>query len=68
MSTANGVNRAAAEKLEAEKKATEDVAAAIAASAWPIGGYNSFIPLSVYYCFSRTSDLCICFYFLSSTR
>jgi len=37
-------DRAAAEKLEAEKKAAEDAAAA-AASAWPTGGYNSFIPL-----------------------
>ena len=39
-------DRAAAEKAEAEKKAAEDAAAAAAAaSAWPIGGYNSFIPL-----------------------
>jgi hypothetical protein len=38
--------RAVAEKLEAEKKATEDAAAAAAAdSTWPIGGYNRFIPL-----------------------
>ena len=38
--------RAAAEKLEADKKAAEDAAAAAAAaSAWPIGGYNMFIPL-----------------------
>ena len=36
-------DRAAAEKLEAEKKATEDAAAA--ASAWSIGGYNLLIPL-----------------------
>ena len=35
---------AAAEKAEAEKKAAEDAAAAAAAN-WPIGGYNSFIPL-----------------------
>ena len=32
-------DRDAAEKLEAEKKAAEDAAAA-AASAWPTGGYN----------------------------
>ena len=40
-------DRAAAEKAEAEKKAAKDVAAAAAAaaSAWPIGGYNSLIPL-----------------------
>ena len=40
-------DRAAAEKAEAEKKAAEDAAAtaAAAASAWPIGGYNSLIPL-----------------------
>jgi len=37
-------DRAAAEKAEAEKKAAEDAAAA-AASAWPIGGYNSLILL-----------------------
>jgi hypothetical protein len=47
MSTANEANRATTEKLEAEKKATDDAAAAAAAaaSAWPIGGYNMFIPL-----------------------
>ena len=37
-------DRAAAEKAEADKKAAEDAAAAAAAN-WPIGGYNSFIPL-----------------------
>uniref|UniRef100_M8BL73 DUF1618 domain-containing protein n=1 Tax=Aegilops tauschii TaxID=37682 RepID=M8BL73_AEGTA len=39
--------RAAAEKAEADKKAAEDAAATTkaAASAWPTGGYNSFIPL-----------------------
>ena len=37
-------DRAAAEKAEAEKKAAEDAAAAAAAN-WPIGGYNSLIPL-----------------------
>ena len=37
-------DRAAAEKAEAEKKAAEDAATAAAAN-WPIGGYNSFIPL-----------------------
>lgn len=42
-------DRAAAEKAEADKKAAEDVAAATkaAASAWPTGGYNSFIPLLI---------------------
>ncbi|XP_048551924.1 uncharacterized protein LOC125531639 isoform X2 [Triticum urartu] len=43
--------RAAAEKFEADKKATEDTAAAAtaaAASAWPTGGYNSFIPLLLF--------------------
>ena len=41
--------RAAAEKAEADKKAAEDAAAATkaAASAWPTGGYNSFIPLLI---------------------
>ena len=41
-------DRAAAEKFQAKKKAAEDAAAATAAaaaSAWPTGGYNSFIPL-----------------------
>ena len=40
---------AAAEKAEADKKAVEDAAAATkaAASAWPTGGYNSFIPLLI---------------------
>ena len=33
---------AAAEKAEADKKAVED------ASAWPTGGYNSFIPLLLF--------------------
>ena len=37
-------DHAAAEKAEADKKAAED-AAAVAAANWPIGGYNSFIPL-----------------------
>ena len=40
--------RAAAEKIEADKKAAEDAAAAVtaaAASAWPSGGYNTFISL-----------------------
>ena len=47
MSTA--AERAAAEKAEADKKAAEDAAAATkaAASAWPTGGYNSFIPLLI---------------------
>ena len=43
--------RAAAEKAEADKKAAEDAAAATkaaAASAWPTGGYNSFIPLLLF--------------------
>ena len=42
-------DRAAAEKAEADKKAAEDAAAATkaAASAWPTGGYNSFIPLLI---------------------
>ena len=42
-------DRAAAEKAEADKKVAEDVAAATnaAASAWPTGGYNSFIPLLI---------------------
>lgn len=35
---------ATAKKLEADKKAAKDSAAA-AASAWPIGGYNMFMPL-----------------------
>ena len=39
--------RAAAKKVEADKKAAEDAAAATtaAAFAWPTGGYNAFIPL-----------------------
>ena len=41
-------DRAAAEKAEADKKAAEDAAAAAAAN-WPIGGYNSFIPLLFIY-------------------
>jgi len=43
-------DRLAAEKLEAHKKAAEDAAAATtaAASAWPTGGYNSFIPLLLF--------------------
>ena len=43
-------DRAAAEKAEADKKVAEDAAAATkaAASAWPTGGYNSFIRS---YCF-----------------
>ena len=42
-------DRAAAEKAEADKKVAEDAAAATkaAASAWPTGGYNSFIPLLI---------------------
>ena len=42
--------RAPAEKLEADKKAAEDVVAATkaTASAWPTGGYNSFIPLLLF--------------------
>ena len=42
--------RAAAEKAKADKKAAEDAAAATnaAASAWPTGGYNSFIPLLLF--------------------
>ena len=42
-------DRAAAEKAEADKKVSEDAAAATkaAASAWPTGGYNSFIPLLI---------------------
>ena len=42
--------RVAAEKLEADKKAAEDAAAATTAeaSAWPTGGYNSFIPLLLF--------------------
>ena len=42
--------RAAAEKAEADKKAAEDATAATkaAASAWPTGGYNSFIPLLLF--------------------
>ena len=43
MSIANEADSGAAEKLEAEKKAIEDATAV--ASAWPIGGYNSLIPL-----------------------
>ena len=42
--------RATAEKTEADKKAAEDASAAAtaaAASAWPTGGYNSFIPLLI---------------------
>ena len=40
-------DRAAAEKAEADKKAAEDAAAAVTATAtaWPIGGYTSLIPL-----------------------
>ena len=43
--------RAGAEKAEADKKAAEDAVAATtdAASAWPTGGYNSFIPLLLFY-------------------
>ena len=43
-------DRAAAEKAEADKKVAEDAAAATkaAASAWPTGGYNSFIPLLLF--------------------
>ena len=42
--------RATAEKTEADKKAAEDAAAdtKAAASAWPTGGYNSFIPLLLF--------------------
>ena len=42
--------RAAAEKAEADKKTAEDATAATkaAASAWPTGGYNSFIPLLLF--------------------
>ena len=42
-------DRAVAEKAEADKKVAEDAAAATkaAASAWPTGGYNSFIPLLI---------------------
>ena len=41
---------AAAKKAEADKKTAEDTAAATnaAASAWPTGGYNSFIPLLLF--------------------
>ena len=40
-------DRAAAEKAEADKKATEDAAATatVTAAVWPIGGYTSLIPL-----------------------
>ena len=43
--------RAAAEKIEADKKAAEDVnaATAVAAFARSTGGYNSFIPLLLFY-------------------
>ena len=43
-------DRTAAEKAEADKKAAEDAAAAVTAaraSAWPTGGYNTFIPLLI---------------------
>ena len=42
--------RAAAEKAEADKKAAENAAAATntAASSWPTGGYNLFIPLLLF--------------------
>ena len=63
--------RAAAEKAEADKKAAEDAAAATkaAASAWPTGGYNSFIPLllfsvlamlALYVDLSAISIVCAC--------
>ena len=63
--------RAAAEKAEADKKAAEDAAAATkaAASAWPTGGYNSFIPLllfsvlamlTLYVDLSAISVVCAC--------
>ena len=39
--------RAAAEKLEADKKAAAAAATAAAASAWPTGGYNAYIPLMI---------------------
>ena len=47
---ATDAERAAAQKIEADKKAAEDAAAvtAAAASAWPTGGYNSFIPLLLF--------------------
>ena len=61
------VEHAAAEKLEA----AEDAAAATiaAASAWPTGGYNSFIPLllfsvlamlALYVDLSAISIVCAC--------
>ena len=64
-------DRAAAEKDEADKKAAEDAAAATkdAASAWPTGGYNSFIPLllfpvlgmlALYVDLSTISVVCVC--------
>ena len=63
--------RAIAEKAEADKKAAEDAAAATkaAASAWPTGGYNSFIllllfsilaMLALYVDFSAISVVCAC--------
>ena len=45
----SNAERAVAEKTEADKKAAEDAAVATtaAASAWPTGGYNAFIPLLI---------------------
>ena len=70
-STSADAERAAAEKAEADKKAAEDAAAAIkaAASAWPTGGHNSFIPLllfsvltmlALYVDLSAISVVCAC--------
>ena len=64
-------DRATAEKAEADKKAAEDAAAANAAAAanWPIGGYNSLIPLllisvlamlALYVDVSAVSVVCAC--------
>ena len=54
-------DRAAAEKAEADKKAAEDAAAATkaAASAWPTGGYNSFIPLLIIFILAVLA-VCVC--------
>ena len=51
-------DRLAAEKAAADKRAADEAAASAAATAnWPIGGYNSFIPLLI---ISMSTVLVIC--------